>query len=273
MLSKQSLLIIKLLVFITTIQVSYAEKITLHVPILEDSPKQHEFFYEILSQAFQNSDHNLKLVIKRAPQARVKRLFEKGDISIFWMLESPQRNKKYIPINVNLTKGLIGKRILFIKKGKQHIFDNITKLDDLRKLNLVAGLGQEWLDTQIWEANKLGYKKQPGNWKTIFNMVLMGRYDYFPRGINEILTEAKQHPELAIEKKLVFIYNGKYKFYLSTKGKYAGVQYNDIINTVLKKAEQDGLIKKTIKKYWSNNLKILNYDKRIKIFLEMPKEE
>lgn len=188
------------------------------------------------------------------------------------MIETRERNEKYIPIKVGLTNGLIGKRVLFIKKDNQDAFDNVKNLDDFRKLNLVAGMGESWYDVKVWKENNLNYKTQSGNWKVIFKMISKGvRYDYFPRGINEILVEAKNYPYLGIEKNLVFIYDRDYIFYLSKEGKNAGIKYKDIIEKSLLKAKKSGLLEKLIQKYWKDDFEKLNYDERIKLHLKTPK--
>ncbi len=62
--------------------------------------------------------------------------------------------------------------------------------------------------------NTFRYKEQSGSWKSIFLKIAGGRgYNYFSRGINEIVDESKQYPDLDIEKRLVLIYDRDYLFY------------------------------------------------------------
>lgn len=188
------------------------------------------------------------------------------------MIESEERNKRYIPIEVGLTNGLIGKRILFIRKGDQHLYDRVKTLEDFRRLNLFGGMGEKWFDCDVWNANNLIYKEQGGNWKTIFKKIPAERdFDYFPRGLTEIINEAKQYPDLAIEERLVFINDRDFRFYLSKTGEHAGAKYEDIIEHALAKAKDSGLIERLVMEYWAEDLKALNYDKRTKIYLRTPK--
>ena len=251
---------------------AFANEMTIYIPIISESTQQHLFFHELLETALIDDGQNPRLITPELPQRRSKYFLNNGEISIFWMIESEQRNKQFIPIEVGLTNGLISKRILFIKKGDQHLYNNVDSLEDFRKLNLTGGMGEKWFDTKVWKANHLKYKEQSGEWKSIFRMIPAGRdYHYFSRGLNEIIVESKEYPDLAIEENLVLIYDRDYRFYLSKSGKNAGGKYKKVIEKALKKAEINGLIDKLVMKYWGSHFQTLNYDRRIKINLKTPK--
>lgn len=251
----------------------YTKIVSLHIPIVEDSPKLHLYFHELLEHALKEEGYDPDFTTMTLPQLRVKSFLDHGRISIYWMVESEERNRKLIPIQTGLTNGLIGKRVLFIKKGDQPLFDGVKTLEDFRNLNLVGGMGEDWYDVRVWKVNRLKCKEHPGNWKSIFNMIPYGRvYHYFSRGVNEILTEARQYPDLAIEKSIVFIYERDFRFYLSKKGMHAGARYRDAIDQAMKKAKKKGLIDALVTKYWGENLTVLNYDQRKKIYLKTPED-
>lgn len=247
---------------------SHSQTVKLYLPIVEETPLQHLFFHELLKTAITEAGHTPELIVKKYPQKRIKKLIDNGSLSLFWMIESAERDKKYTPIKVGLTNGLIGKRILFIKHGEQSKYNNVKTLDDFRNLNLVAGMGKNWFDAKVWKINNLRYKEKEGNWKSIFKMIPRSRsYNYFSRGINEIVTESKQYPDLDIEKNLAFIYDQDFQFYLSNKGIHAGKSQHNLLADALQKAKESGLIKKLVKKYWGNNLQIINFKQRTKIYL------
>lgn len=248
-----------------------SETIRLNIPIVEDTPNQHHFFHELLKTALEQSGFTPQFHLAIIPQLRIKHYLDSGNISVYWMIESEERNKKHIPIKVGLTNGLIGKRILFIKKGDQHLYDKVNNLDDFRNLDLVGGMGRNWFDVKVWQANRLKYQEASGNWAKIFKLISIGRiYNYFSRGINEILIESKKYPKLAIEQRLVLIYDRDFFFYLSKKGKNAGAKYEKAINSALKKAKSSGLIEKLVEKYWGDDFITLNYKKRVKLYLKTP---
>ncbi len=238
---------------------AYSETIKLHIPIVEDTPQLHLFYHELLKTAIKEAGHTPELIIKKYPQQRIKKLMDNGVLSIYWMVESTERGQKYIPIEVGLTNGLIGKRILFIKQGEQPFYDQVKTLEDFRNLNLIGGMGKNWFDAKVWQVNNLQYKEQEGNWKSIFKMIPRDRtYNYFSRGLNEIITESQQYPELDIEKRLVFIYDRDFRFYLSKEGINTGKPYQTLLTEALQKAKESGLIERLVRKYWANDFEALN---------------
>ena len=269
--SKQLLTILSILFFILQPYRSPAADIPLHIAITIDSPNAHKYFHEVLQLSLEEAGHTPNFTISELPQARIQSYMNSGRLSIDWMLESKERNEKYIPIKVGLTNGLIGNRVLFIKKGEQHLYDGVKNLDDFRELNLVGAVGSKWFDARVWQANNIEYKEHTGNWKSIFKMIpSRPDYNYFSRGVNEILEESKQYPKLAIEKNLLFVYTRDYFFYLSKTGANAGANYKDIIEDSLEQARDSGLIERLTKKYWGDHLKQLQCDKRIQIPLITP---
>lgn len=243
-----------------------SRELSIVIPKLEDSPELHLYFHHLLKKALIQDGHTPAFNIVNLPQSRAKRYLENGEITIFWMLESEERNRKFVQIDVPLTDGLIGKRILFIKKGTQSNYDDIRSLEDMQQSGFVGLMGEGWIDARVWKINNLKCKEVQGNWDKIFDMVAYGRgHTYFSRGLNEILVEAKDKPELDIEENLVFEYQRDFYYYLSRKGQHAGVQYKDIITRALKRAKESGLILSLVQRYWGSDFKKLHYKERIKI--------
>jgi len=261
-----------LLFSILLVSQSFSKGITLHMASIEDSPKLHLYFHELLKTALSEDGYEVNLITEELPQLRVKYYLDNGVTSIYWLLQSQERDEKYIPINIGLTEGFIGKRIFLIKKGNQHIFDKVKTLDDFRALNLYGAIGKKWFDIKVWKENNLNYIEHRGSWKSIFKILSLRRsYDYFPRGLNEISVEAQEYPDLEIEKRLILIYERDFIFYLSKSGPNSGAKYKDIIGKALLKAKNSGLINRLVKKHWAKDFEKLDYTNRIKIYLETPK--
>lgn len=264
-------ILLLLLVFFSFAFNSYAEILQLNIATLEEIDDQHKFFHELLESALKEAGHHVVLIVNKLPQLRIKQYMRDGELSIYWMIESDSRNEEFIPIKVGLTNGLIGKRVLFIPPDNQYLYNSIKNLDDFRKAKFVGAMGKDWFDVNVWKANNLIYLEEPGNWRSIFRKLPHGRpYQYFSRGINEIISESELYPELLIEKNLVLIYDRDFLFYLSKEGPHAGAKYEAIINDAMQKAKKSGLIDRLVDKYWGDSFKALNYDKRIKIRLETP---
>jgi hypothetical protein len=246
---------------------SFADEIHLNVPIVAESPESALFYHEFLQKALSASGHEVRLNAREFPQARVNMSFLHSDIDIVWLLESEQRNKEFANIDIDLTNGLIGKRVLLIRKGEQAKFDDVTSLEEFRALRQVAGVGKDWFDAKVLQLNDLDYIEQSGNWRTIYRMLGSNRYyDYFPRGMNEIVDEAKRFPNLAIEQKLILQYKRDFHFYFSEHGE----QYKDVIEAAIKLAQQSGLIDELVEKYWGDDFDELGMSERTVIKLQTP---
>ena len=125
-------------------------------------------------------------------------------------------DSQMIRIPFPLLKGLLGYRIFLIRQQDQPRFSAIRTLDDLKKLRL--GQGANWGDIKIYHHN--GFEVITGEtYEGLFHMLLSGRFDYFPRGVNEAPLEYaaqhEQHPELAIEQTLLLVYRYPVFFYVS----------------------------------------------------------
>ena len=102
-------------------------------------------------------------------------------------------------------------------------------------------------------------------------MIPLGRtYNYFARGLNEIIVESQEYPDLEIEQRLVLIYDRDFQFYMSKRSGNAGESYRQLLETAIKRAKKSGLIEKLVRKYWGHDIDTLNYDQRTKIYLKTP---
>ncbi|MGB3611559.1 MAG: diguanylate cyclase [Cellvibrio sp.] len=137
-----------------------------------------------------------------------------GELDLAWTSVDAELESKVLPIRIPLFKGLLGYRILIINKHNQAKFDSVETLDDLRQFTF--GQGRTWADAAILESN--GFKVIKANkYPSLFYMVEGGRFDAFPRGVNEPFGELAQRPELelAVEKNLMIAYKMPFYFFVS----------------------------------------------------------
>lgn len=111
-----------------------------------------------------------------------------------------QLSEKLICIDIPVAKGILGYRVFFIRKQNQEKLHAVQTLADLKALRL--GTGQDWNVTRIFRAN--GFNVVSGaSYDGLFEMLVNDRFDYFPRGVNEIIDEYDQRkdlmPDLAID--------------------------------------------------------------------------
>ena len=227
------------------------------------------YYYHLLEQALADAGYNA--VIERTsplPQQRAITMLENGQLSIIHLLQNEERDAAYIPIQVNITNGLIGHRILLIPPESQADYAKVQNIEDFRNLEKVGAFGKGWFDVQIWAANHLVYEEIDGEWRKIYEMLAREDrgIDYFSRGFTEIVAEAEAHPDLAIESDLVFIYDRDFLFYLTP----SNAEYAPMIEDALQQAEASGLIDELIYQYWQDDFAKLDLENRTKIFLDTP---
>lgn len=98
------------------------------------------------------------------------------------------REKKWLIIPIPINRGVVGYRIFLIKRSRQKEFANIFSLSDLISMGLRAGQNHRWSDVEILREN--GIQVVTGtNYEGLFEMLMLNRFDFFPRGINEAFVE------------------------------------------------------------------------------------
>ncbi len=175
--------------------------------------------------------------------------------------------ERLIPIRIPIDKGLLGYRLFLINKTKQHLFSNISSIESLKKFRL--GTGRQWSITPIFEHNGFNVKKGE-SYDSLFTMLEKSRFDYFPRGLNEIFTEYENrrsaHPKLHIENTLLLYVPLPHYFFVSpTKPGLA-----DRILTGLNLMIHDKSFDKLFFKYYADDIEKGNLKGRKKFYLDNP---
>lgn len=166
-----------------------------------------------------NPEYQVDIIQQDFTQARVnEEVRTSGLLDLCWTTSDAQIEAQLQPIRIPLFKGLLGYRIFIINKNNQAKFDNVKTLNDLKKLTL--GQGRTWADGRILEANGFNVIKA-NKYPSLFYMVEGGRFDGFPRGVNEPFSELESRPELelAVEKNLMVYYQMPFYFFVSPENK------------------------------------------------------
>lgn len=109
-----------------------------------------------------------------------------------------------IPVRIPVRKGILSYRLLLINKSDKEMFATIENIEQLKELR--AGLGSQWSTTLAMRSS--GFNIVTNNdYEGLFKMLEMNRFDYFPRGINEVFGEMESrsalYPEMIIEETLI----------------------------------------------------------------------
>lgn len=126
------------------------------------------------------------------------------EINITVVATQPLWEEKLLTIRIPIDMGLSGYRISLIHRDSQASLSAVRTRTDLQQLKL--GAGAAWSSRKVFDAE--GFNVVTGDsYDALLKMLLSGRSDYFPRGLNEAFPEydarKADYPDLAIEKDLV----------------------------------------------------------------------
>lgn len=172
-----------------------------------------------------------------------------------------------IPVRIPIFMGLLGYRVALIRAEDQARFNKILSLQDLAALR--AGQGAGWVDIPILQKNGLSVVKG-ANYDSLFGMLSAGRFDYFPRGVNEILTELETHrdqyPSLSTEKTLLLHYPFPVYFFVSKKQPNLAKRLYQGLSILAERGDLERLLYR----YFGQQIKKLNLAKRRVFYLKNP---
>ncbi|RZT06304.1 ABC-type amino acid transport substrate-binding protein [Duganella sp. CF402] len=107
-------------------------------------------------------------------------------IDVLWTMSSRQRETELLPVRIPLDMGLIGWRLLLLRRSDAARFEATPSAADLQQLSALQG--HDWPDTDILLAN--GYRVETGSdYGGMFKMLSSSRADYFPRSVFEVWNE------------------------------------------------------------------------------------
>jgi len=163
------------------------------------------------------------------------------NVNVAFMASNSERERDFLSIKIPMLRGILGYRVFLIKDVDEGKFSNIQSLHKLKE-NMVAGFGSHWADMAILTSNQIpviGSVK----YETLFGMLSKGRFDYFPRGINEAWLELenkkRDYPRLVVENTMALYYPYPVYFYVEKNN----VELADRIRKGLEIALVDGSFK------------------------------
>lgn len=155
---------------------------------------QQEWLLKLLEEALRRSDSGYQ-VQEMSTQMNQKRKVEEalaGTVDVFWSMTSKELEETVLPVRIPLFKGLLGNRLLIIRKSDEARFANVKTMADFRQLK--AGQNRYWPDAKILEANGLPVVTSY-QYTNLYSMLEGGRFDYLALGAQEIGEELANHPD------------------------------------------------------------------------------
>ncbi|MYN24876.1 hypothetical protein GTP69_00475 [Duganella sp. CY42W] len=238
----------------------------LRIAVVSDG--RADYFVRLLEESLKliQQPYHIQYV-KDIPARRMWWMLGRGDINLFYGMQSKEKDndKQLVPVRNALTNGLIGQRVLLIRRSDTDAFLPVRSVGDLKHTGLIAGFGAGWGDARVWKSAGLPLYEHAAPWNTIYAMVTAGNrhVDYLPRGVIEVLAEARAHPELAVEPRLLLEYPADFGFYLSP----SVAHYRPIIERALQAAEASGLKARLIDEAYGADIKALNLNRRLRLRL------
>lgn len=200
-------------------------------------------------------------------QNRGMLLLQSGGIDVIALGTNEEREGKMLPVRIDISRGIVGFRLLVIRATDQARF---AQMDDLAlRQQLVFGLNSQWADLPIMRANGFSVTTS-ANYENLFEMLAASRFDAFPRGLNEArreLEERKQnYPQLAIEKSKALYFPFPIYFWVS-KNKVALAK---TIERGLRLSLADGSFRQLFESYHATEIASLKKERRQVILLDNP---
>ncbi|WP_331345397.1 diguanylate cyclase [Cellvibrio sp. UBA7661] len=163
-----------------------------------------------------DTQYHLELTSDQVTQARNIDDVANGIMDLLWAATNQDMENKLLPIRIPLFKGLLGHRIFIINPASQARFDQVKTFEDLKQFSF--GQGTTWADSDILASNGLKVIRA-NKYQNLFYMVDGGRFDAFPRGVQEPWAELEANAKLplAVEKHIMLVY--RMPFYLFTNKK------------------------------------------------------
>ncbi|MGF6918482.1 substrate-binding periplasmic protein [Paraburkholderia sp. 40] len=198
-------------------------------------------------------------------QEREVRELEAGrTIDVAPIPSSIEREARLLPIRIPINKGMLGWRLGLIRKGDQGLFAGVNTLEDLKRVRLAQG--GDWPDTQILRANGLNVITAL-NYEGLFKMLIVRRFDYFPRSVMEIWDEQANNADtLEVEPHLALHYFYDAYFMVNRKN----TRLAQDIREGLEKAIADGSLDKLFQQYNGDRLRKAHLETRTVIELKNP---
>lgn len=176
------------------------------------------YVMRLLELASAKSGRAYELRQARDEMVQARTMIELGradpPLDLAWTMADRERERRLLPVRFPLDRGLLGWRLLLVRRGDEPRFAGVKRLRDLAVFDAVQM--HDWPDTAILRAN--GLPVQTGTqYETLFSMLARGRVDYFPRGLLEAPGEIERRPELGlvIEPRLLMYYRAPLYLFVS----------------------------------------------------------
>ena len=200
-------------------------------------------------------------------QDRGLALLQEGRIDVVSMPTTLQRERDLRAIRFDILRGLLGYRVLLIRKQQQEAFAAVRSLAELRQFRL--GFGMHWADLPLLQYNGFRVMATP-HYESLFAMLARGRFDGFPRGLNEAWQELGEqqgnYPDLMVEPTIALHYPWPVYFFVRKDNQ----RLAERLQLGLQRAQADGSLHQLFMQHHGQLLQQAQLTKRRLFLLSNP---
>ncbi|HEX8955288.1 MAG TPA: hypothetical protein VF798_03385 [Burkholderiaceae bacterium] len=246
-----------------------AEPVEIVYPSSDDvADTRANYYVKLLDLAMSKTGvpYTLRPFVFETSGSRVRQLIEHDQsINLTWALTSKEWENSLAPVRMSLDKGILGWRLLLINKRDEKTFAQIRKLAQLARY--AAGQQRDWTDVAILRANGLKVV-DAAIYESMFKMLSVDRFQYFPRGVGEIWAEEERNAGLGleIEPTLALHYPVHTYFFVSRKNR----RLHDLLDQGLHAAIRDGSFERLFAQYNGEALRKAKLESRRVFELKVP---
>ena len=193
-----------------------ARPVTVRYPAPESAADERSSFpIAVLRMALEASNTPARLVPlrDRMQQARSLIELERGNVDVVWTMATRDRARGFRMVRPAIDDGLIGWRMLMVRR---HDLSRISRVRTLAALRtLVLAQGHDWPDLAILRANGLNVEPS-STYEGLFTMLQRDHVDALPRSVLEIDAEAARFAAsgLAVADGLLVHYPARLHFFV-----------------------------------------------------------
>ncbi|WP_062063561.1 transporter substrate-binding domain-containing protein [Cellvibrio sp. OA-2007] len=188
------------------------------VRVNEATDGNGRYAMQMVNLAFSKIDTKYKFELDNSEVSQARNIEDvaNGKSDLLWAATNQDMENKLLPVRIPLYKGMLGHRIFIINPASQAKFDRVKTFEDLKQFTF--GQGTTWADSDILASNGLKVIRT-NKYQNLFYMVEGGRFDAFPRGVQEPWQELINNASLplTVEKHIMLVY--RMPMYLFTNKK------------------------------------------------------
>jgi ABC-type amino acid transport substrate-binding protein len=246
-----------------------AEPLTYPLHSKGDDPEA--YVVELLRQALARSsgEYQLHPSYRSMPQSRAEQSLEQNDgsVQLMWAMTTRAREESLLPVRIPIYKGLIGWRVLLVRREDKDWLAKVHSAEDLKPLRI--GQRADWPDTRILRSNGLQVITSQ-SYDSLFRMLDAGRFDLFPREVvvawNEQARSSQEGLNLEVDEHIVIHYPTAFYFFTSRARADLAVS----IERGLEEMVADGSFDALFQQHHGATLKRVGLERRRVIELENP---